>query len=45
MPIYFREPGWKPQGELEQLQRRMDRLFQNAYGLEGRPWRVGVYPP
>jgi HSP20 family protein len=45
MPIFFREPGWKPQGELEQLQRRMDRLFQNAYGLEGRPWRVGVYPP
>ena len=45
MPIFFREPGWKPLGELEQLQRRMDRLFQNAYGLEGRPWRVGVYPP
>jgi HSP20 family protein len=45
MPIFFREPGWSPQGELEQLQRRMDRLFQNAYSAEGRPWRVGVYPP
>jgi HSP20 family protein len=44
MPIFFREPGWSPQGELAQLRRRMDRLFQNAYGLEGRPARVGVYP-
>jgi len=44
MPIFFREPGWNPLRELEQLQRRMDRLFQDAYGLEGRPWRVGVYP-
>ena len=45
MPIFFREPGWSPQGELAQLQRRMDRLFQNAYGPQGRPGRVGVYPP
>ena len=45
MPIFFREPGWNPQGELAQLQRRMERLFQNAYGPEGRPERVGVYPP
>ena len=44
MPIIFREPGLDPQRELEQLQRRMDRLFQNAFGLEGSPWRVGVYP-
>jgi hypothetical protein len=44
MPIFFREPGWNPQGELEQLQRRMDRLFQNAYGLEGRPGWVGFIP-
>jgi len=22
----------------------MDRLFQNAFGLERSPWRVGVYP-
>jgi HSP20 family protein len=44
MPIFFREPGWNPQGELEQLQRRMDRLFQNAYRQEGRPGWVGVYP-
>ena len=44
MPIFFREPGLNPQGELEQLQRRMDRLFQNAYAREGRPGRVGVYP-
>jgi HSP20 family protein len=45
MPIFFREPGWRPLGELEQLQRRMDRLFRDAYGTEGLPWRVGVYPP
>jgi HSP20 family protein len=44
MPIFFREPRWNPLRELEQLQRRMDRLFQDAYGLEGRPWRAGVYP-
>ena len=44
MPIFFREPGWSPQGELAQLQHRMDRLFQNAYGREGWPTRVGVYP-
>lgn len=30
MPIFFREPGWKPLGELEQLQRRMNRLFQHT---------------
>jgi HSP20 family protein len=22
----------------------MDRLFQETYGTEGRPWRAGVYP-
>lgn len=44
MPIFFREPGGNPMGELEQLQRRMGRLFQDAYGREGRPGRVGVYP-
>jgi HSP20 family protein len=44
MPIIFREPGLDPQRELEQLQRRMDRLFHNAFGLERSPWRVGVYP-
>lgn len=44
MPIFFREPGGNPLGELEQLQRRMGRLFQDAYGREGRPGRVGVYP-
>lgn len=44
MPIIFREPGQDPLRELEQLQRRMDRLFQNAFGLERSPWRVGVYP-
>jgi HSP20 family protein len=44
MPIFFREPGWHPLGELEQMQRRMDRLFQDAYSREGRPGRVGVYP-
>jgi HSP20 family protein len=44
MPIIFREPGLDPLRELEQLQRRMGRLFQNAFGLERSPWRVGVYP-
>jgi len=44
MPIFFREPGWNPLRELEQLQRRMDRLFQETYGTEWRPWRAGVYP-
>jgi HSP20 family protein len=44
MPIFFREPGWNPLRELEQLQRRMDRLFQETYGLERFPWRTGVYP-
>lgn len=44
MPIIFREPGPDPLRELGQLQRRMDRLFQNAFGLEGAPWQVGVYP-
>ncbi len=44
MPIIFREPGLDPLRELEQLQRRMDRLFQNAFGLERSPWQVGVYP-
>ena len=44
MPIIFREPGSDPLRELESLQRRMDRLFHNAFGLERSPWRVGVYP-
>jgi HSP20 family protein len=44
MSIFFREPGWEPLRELERLQRRMDRLFQESFGLEGRPWAVGVYP-
>ena len=44
MPIFFRDPGSDPLRELESLQRRMDRLFQSAFGLERAPWRVGVYP-
>ena len=44
MPIFFREPGWSPLRELEQLQRRMDRLFQDSLGTERAPWRAGVYP-
>ena len=44
MPIIFREPGLDPLRELEHLQHRMDRLFQNAFGLERSPWQVGVYP-
>jgi HSP20 family protein len=44
MAIIFREPEWDPFRELEQLQRRMDRLFRQSYGIERFPWRVGVYP-
>jgi HSP20 family protein len=44
MPIFFREPGRNPFRELEQLQRGMDRLFQDTYGTERLPWRAGVYP-
>jgi HSP20 family protein len=44
MPIIFREPGLDPLRELEQLQRRMNRVFQNVFGVERSPWRVGVYP-
>ena len=44
MPIFLREPGRNPFRELEQLQRRMDRLFQDTYGTERAPWRAGVYP-
>jgi len=35
---------FEPFQELEQLQRRMDRLFQNVAGVERYPQRVGVYP-
>jgi len=44
MPIIFREPGLDPLRELEQLQRRLNRVFQNVFGVERAPWRVGVYP-
>ncbi len=44
MPIIFREPEWDPFRELERLQRQMDRLFRQSYGVERFPWRVGVYP-
>jgi HSP20 family protein len=44
MPIIFREPGWDPLRELDRLQRRMDRLFQESFGVEERPWSAGVYP-
>jgi HSP20 family protein len=44
MPIIFREPEWDPFRELEQLQRRMDRLFRQTLGAERLPRQVGVYP-
>ena len=44
MPIIFQGTGVGSPGELEQLQRRMDRLFQNAYGPEGRPGGWGSIP-
>lgn len=45
MPIFFREAEWNPFRELEDLQRRMDRLFRERFGVERVPWRAGVYPP
>lgn len=44
MPIYFRESGWDPFRELEQLRRRMDRLLEENLGWR-QPWWTGVYPP
>lgn len=41
MPMFF---DFEPFQELETLQRRMDRLFQNVAGVERYPRRVGVYP-
>ena len=33
MPIFtFREPGWTPLKEMESLQRRMGRLFEETLG-------------
>ena len=43
MPIFYQDPEWEPFRELESLQRRMDRLFRQSYGLTPT-WRVGVYP-
>ena len=45
MPIFFREAEWNPFRELDDLQRRMDRLFRERFGVERVPWRAGVYPP
>jgi len=45
MPIFtFREPGWSPDQELERLQRRMGRLFEDTFGPGLALWRPGVYP-
>jgi HSP20 family protein len=45
MPIFtFREPGWSPFHEMESLQRRMSRLFEESMGPGTAPWRPGVYP-
>lgn len=41
MPTFFDLGSFQ---ELEQIQRRMDRLFRNMLGVERYPWRVGVYP-
>lgn len=41
MPVFF---DFEPFQELEQLQRRMDRLFRGIAGAEPYPRRVGVYP-
>ena len=45
MPIFtFREPGWSPLQEMERLQRRMGRLFEETYAPGRAQWRAGVYP-
>lgn len=44
MSIIFREPEWDPFRELQRLQRQMDRLFQESFGIGRFPWRAGVYP-
>jgi HSP20 family protein len=45
MPIFtFREPGWSPFEELERLQRRMGRLFEETIAPGLGLWRAGVYP-
>ncbi len=45
MPIFtFREPGWSPHQEMENLQRRMSRLFEDTLGPVSALWRPGVYP-
>jgi HSP20 family protein len=45
MPIVtFRDPYWDPFGEMERLQRRMSRLFEEGFGPGPAQWRPGVYP-
>jgi HSP20 family protein len=46
MPIVtFRDPSWgDPFRELESIQRRMSRLFEESFGPGPAPWRPGVYP-
>jgi HSP20 family protein len=43
MPNYFWETRWDPFREIEELKRRMDRLFQEELGGR-RTWFAGVYP-
>ncbi len=43
--VTFRDPSWgAPFSELENLQRRMSRLFEESFGPGLGPWRPGVYP-
>ena len=45
MPIFtFRQPSWGPFQELEHLQRRMGRLFEDTFAPGTSLWRSGVYP-
>ncbi len=41
---FFGEPEWDPFRELEQLHRRMDRLFRETFSFDRPPRRGGVYP-
>lgn len=44
MPWYTFEPSWEPLGELDQLRREMDRLWERAAGPEPHRRRAGVFP-
>lgn len=44
MPIFFRDPRWDPFREMERLQQRMDRIYQDTFSPGLAQWHAGVYP-